>query len=351
MFDPLLIYGATGYTGRLIVDEAKARGLRPVLGGRNESKLAELAERTGWDYRVVQLADAPALDKVLGDIKVVLHAAGPFSETSRAMVDACLRTGVHYLDIAGEIEVIEGLAQRHSEARRRRIMVMPGVGFDVVPSDCLAAHVAGRLPSARRLSLALDALPFLTRASAKTLIGRAITGLLVRRDGVLTPVAPGELQRTVDYGTGARPSLAVSWGDIASAYYTTGIPNIEVYSSSLPSIQGILLAARYFGRVLASAPWQAWLRAHADLLPEGPSAEERASTQVVIVAEAEDGQGRRVCAWMVTPEAYTCTGMVAPAIAQRVLEDDLEIGFQTPGRVYGADYMLSFPGVSRHDVL
>ena len=350
MSDALLIYGATGYTGRLIADEAKALAMRPVLCGRDEAKLAAMADRLGFEYRVARLADAPQLDRVLSDIKVVLHAAGPFSETSRAMVDACVRTGAHYLDIAGEVEVIEGLAQRHSEARRRKIMLMPGVGFDVVPSDCLAAHVASRLPGARRLILGLDGLRFLTRASAKTLIGRAITGFLVRRDGILTPVVPGELQRSFDYGAGARLSFAVSWGDIASAYYTTGIPNIEVYFSSLPSVQGMLLATRYFGRVLASAPWQAWLRAHADLLPEGPSAEERASTQVVIVAEAEDGKGRRAGARMVTPEAYACTGMLAPAIAQRVLRGDLEVGFQTPGRVYGADYVLSFPGVSRQDV-
>jgi short subunit dehydrogenase-like uncharacterized protein len=229
-------------------------------------------------------------------------------------------------------------------------MIMPGVGFDVVPSDCLAAHVAGRLPGARRLIFGLKGLRFLSRASAKTLAEHAVIGVQVRREGVLTPVVPGALQRSFDYGEGARLSFAVSWGDVASAYYTTGIPNIEVYFENLPSLQAMLLATRYFGRILGSGPMQSWFKAYADVLPEGPSPEERASTQVVIVAEAEDGQGRRVSSRMVTPEAYTCTGILAPAIARRVLKGDLEVGFQTPGRVYGADYVLSFPGVSRHDV-
>ena len=350
MSDPFLIYGATGYTGQLIAAEAKAVGLRPILCGRNESKLAVVADRLGFEYRVAQLTDSVKLDKLLSDVNVVLHAAGPFSETSRPMVDACLRTETHYLDITGEVEVIEALSRRQGEARRRKIMIMPGVGFDVVPSDCLAAHVAGRLPGARRLIFGLSGLRFVTRASAKTLVEHAIIGVQVRRDGVLTSVVPGALQRGIDYGEGVRPSFAVSWGDVASAYYTTGIPNIEVYFAGLPSLQGMLMATRYFGRILGSGPMQTWFKMHADLLPEGPSPEERASTQIVIVAEVEDGKGQRASSRMVTPEAYACTGMLAPTIGQRVLRGDLEVGFQTPARVYGADYILSFPGVCRQDV-
>src|SRR5262249_12668558 len=232
MSDPLLIYGATGYTGRLIASEARAAGLRPVLAGRSESKLAALADSLGLTYRVARLSDAAALDRILDGMKVVLHAAGPFSETFRPMVDACLRTGTHYLDITGEVAVIEALAQRHAEARRRSIMIMPGVGFDVVPSDCLAAHVSARLPAARRLRFGLRGLQFVTRASTKTLMEHAAIGVNVRRDGVVTPVVPGVLQRSFDFGEGARQSFAVSWGDVSSAYYTTGIPNIEVYFAS-----------------------------------------------------------------------------------------------------------------------
>src|SRR5262245_9289082 len=135
MSDALMIYGATGYTGRLMVAEALALGLAPVLGGRDEAKLAGMAHELGLEYRVARLADSGRLGKALSDVQVVLHAAGPFSETAAPMVDACLRTGTHYLDITGEMVVIEALAQHHAEFRRHGLMLMPAVGFDVVPSD------------------------------------------------------------------------------------------------------------------------------------------------------------------------------------------------------------------------
>jgi short subunit dehydrogenase-like uncharacterized protein len=350
MSDPLLIYGATGYTGRLMLSGALALGLRPVIAGRNESRLAALSGPLGLEYRVARLADAAALDRALRDVRVVLHAAGPFSETWRPMVDACLRSGTHYLDITGEIPVIEALAGRNAEARRRKIMLMPAVGFDVVPSDCLAAHVAGRLPGARRLAVGIAGLRFATRGSAKTLVEHAALSVRVRRDGALAAVPPGALQRSFDYGNGLRPSLNISWGDVAAAWYTTGIPDIEVYFDATPALGGMLFASRYFGWILGTAPCQAWLKAHADMLPEGPTDSEREASEMVVVAEAEDSRGRRASARLRTPEAYTFTGTTGPAIARRVLRGDLEPGFQTPGRVYGGDFVLSFAGVSREDL-
>ena len=347
---PLLIYGASGFSGKLMTAAALELGLRPVLAGRDERKLATLAEPLGLPYRAVRLADAAGLEAALAEVRVVLHAAGPFSETSRPVVDACLRTGTHYLDITGEIPVIEALARRHAEARARRVMVMPGVGFDVVPSDCLAAHVARRLPGAERLALGIKGLKFATRGSAKTLVEHAGHGARVRQGGVITTVPPLSLQRAFDYGDGPRQSLNISWGDVAAAWYTTGIPNIEVYFDATPTLRGMLAAGRYFGWFLRTAPWQAWLKANADMFAEGPSDAERARSWMVIVAEAEDARGRRVRARLRTPEAYAFTGACGPAIARRVLAGDLELGFQTPGRVYGPDFVLSFAGVSREDL-
>jgi len=349
MSHPLLVYCATGYSGRLIVDAAIAQGLRPILGGRDARKLAGMAERLGLEYRVARLEEPDQLDAALRDLRVVLHAAGPFSQTSRPMVDACLRSGTHYLDIAAEIAVIEALAQRDRAARERGVMLMPGVGFDVVPSDCLAAHVARRLPGARRLALAISGLAFVTRGSAKTFMEAADSGA-VRRDGAIVGTRAGTLRREIDFGAGPRPVLNLSWGDVASAYYTTGIPDIEVYVETTPALEAVAVANQWFGWFLGTGPWQAWLKGHADLLPEGPSAAERAARRVVVVAEATDGRGRRAVSRLATPEVYTFTGMVAPAVARRVVAGDLEAGFQTPARVYGGDFVLSFPGVAREDV-
>jgi short subunit dehydrogenase-like uncharacterized protein len=349
MSDPLMIYGATGYSGTLLVHAAIGVGLRPVLCGRDHAKLAALAEPLGLAYRCAPLTDTEGLRAALRDVAVVLHAAGPFSQTAQPMVDACLHTGTHYLDLSAEIRVIEALARCDAAARKRKIMIMPAVGFDVVPSDCLAAHVARRLPDARALAFGVTGFRFISRGSAKTLL-EAIDFGVVRRAGVITRVPLGSLRREFDYGEGPRPSHNISWGDIATAYYTTGIPSIETYHETTPLLQTILLACRSAGWLLRTAPWQAVLKAQADLLPEDPSGGADVATRMVIVAEARDANNRCVSARLRTPEAYTFTGTTGAAIAQRALRGDLEVGFQTPARVYGADFVLSFAGVSREDL-
>jgi len=345
-----MIYGATGYTGGLIAEWARQHALRPVLGGRDAMRLGALAERLGLEQRVAALSDPERLREALRGIRVVLHAAGPFSQTSRPMVEACLHAGAHYLDISAEVDAIEALVQRDAEARGRGIMIMPGVGFDVVPSDCLAAHVAGRLRKPRRLALGIRGLTFATRGSAKTLAEYAGRDVKVRRNGTIIGVPPGSLERSFDFGDGARASLGVGWGDVSSAYFTTGVPDVEVYFEATPVMRGMLTASRYFGGVLRTGPWQAMLQTWADLLPDGPSEEQRAMVGTVIVAEAEGPSGQRACARLRAPEAYTVASMTAPTIAARVLTGDLEVGFQTPARVYGANFVLGLPGISREDV-
>jgi len=350
MSDPLLIYGATGYSGGLMVGGALARGLRPIVAGRDETKVRGLAERLGLEPRVARLADTAALDAALRGVRVVLHSAGPYYETAAPMVEACLRAGAHYLDIAGEIPVIEALARRHAEARRRGVMIMPSVGFDVVPTDCLAAHVAARLPGARRLVLAISGLRFTSRASAKTAFQHAFDGVRVRRGGQVVLVPWGELHRAFDYGDGPRESIACTWGDVGTAWYTTGIPDVAVYFEATAPLRMLELAGRYFGWFLRTPLWQVWLKAHADALPEGPTEEERGAKGMVVIAEVEDVHGRRVQSRLRTPEAYAVTGVTGPAVAARVLGGDFEPGFQTPARVYGADFILGFPGTAREDL-
>src|SRR5512134_2190762 len=146
-----LIYGSYGYTGQLIVERALKVGLRPILAGRSEKKLRAQAEQTSLDCRAFSLNDTAKLDSALLEVDAVLHCAGPFVHTFRQMAEACLRTRRHYVDISGEIEGFEALAAMGEEAKRAGVMLLPGGGFDVVPSDCLSAYVAGKLPSATHL--------------------------------------------------------------------------------------------------------------------------------------------------------------------------------------------------------
>lgn len=344
------MYGANGYTGRIVTDALLARGIRPTLCGRNARAVASVAERHGLAHRVAGLDDAAALDAALADVEAVVHCAGPFSATSRPMLDACLRQRVHYLDVSGEVPVLEAAAGRGPEARARGITVLPGVGFDVVPTDCLAAHVARRLPHATHLRLAVTGLDFATHGSARTLIEHADRTIWVRREGRLARVLHLEDRPCFDFGSGPRATVNVSWGDVVTAYYTTGIPNVSVYFERTATLQTAAWAGRLLGTLLRTGPAQAWMKAHVDLLASERSAEERALHTMTIVAEARASDGSRASARLRTPEAYAFTGSTAAAIAERVLEGDLETGFQTPARVYGADFILGWSGVSREDL-
>ncbi len=345
----LLIYGATGYTGRLVAEACLARGLAPILAGRDGSRVAELAGVMGLRHRVARL-EAGELERALNGIAVVLNAAGPFVDTAHVVADACLRTAVHYLDVSGEIDAIGRLRGRHREARNRGIMLLPAVGFDVVPSDCLALHVAGRLPGARRLTLGISGLDLLSRGSARTLVAEMSRPVRVLREGELVTVPPGSLERGLDFGDGPRPGTAVGWADVITAHHTTGIPSVTVYFEATGPIVAAMAANRRFGWLFGSTAWQIWMKAFSDMLPDGPSPAVRATRQALLVAEVEDASGRRLAARLRSPEAYTMTGLTASAIAVRVLDGDFEPGFHTPARVYGPDFVLSIDGVSRSEV-
>lgn len=347
----LLIYGATGYTGRLLAREAVRRGLRPILAGRDAAKVTAFAATLGCEARIAPLGAPDRLGAALDGVGVVLHAAGPFSQTAAPMAAACLTAGVHYLDLTGEVAVFETLSRLDRAARGRRIMVMPGVGFDVVPSDCLAAHVARRLPGATRLALGLRGFGAATRGSTKTLIEHAGRDVGIRRGGALLRIPPGTLEHTFDYGAGPRASINIGWGDVFSSWYTTGIPNVETYVEATPAFRLLLGANRLLAPVWRSPSWQTVAQSWASMLPDGPVPAGGASQGMTIVAEAADDDGRRVTARLRTPEAYAFSGVTGVAIAERALAGDVEPGYQTPGRVYGPDFVLRFAGVTREDLV
>lgn len=232
----IMIYGATGYTGKLVAQEAKRQGLNPLLAGRSAAKLKAVAEPLGFEWRAVALEDSAALDAALSEVQAVLHIAGPFSQTSKPMLDACLRTKRHYLDITGEIDVLEACAARDAEAKAAGIVVLPGVGFDVVPSDCLAAHMKERMPDAVKLTLAIGGLEKMSRGTAKSSVESIANPVRVRRGGEIVTQWPPE-RKSFDFGKGPRPSIAIGWGDVATAYHSTGIGDISVYFEAMPQLE------------------------------------------------------------------------------------------------------------------
>lgn len=347
----LLVYGANGYTGTLIAELARSSDLTPVLAGRNAQTIAALAERLGFEHRVFGLDGPSTVDACLEGIAVVLHCAGPFSRTAAPMVDACLRMGVHYLDVTGEVAVFEALMGRASEARAAKVMLLPGVGFDVVPSDCLAVHTARRIAQPTRLRIAILGLgASMSHGTATTMVEGLSNGSWVRRGGKLTRIAPGSLTRKFDFGRGPRITMAVPWGDLATAYHSTGIPDIETYFSIN---RGMLWGARTMGRLpwlLGSAPVQRFMKARVDARPAGPTADERDKGKSIFVVEVENAAGQRAVSRLETGNGYSLTAMAALHIAKRVLEGDAPIGFQTPATAYGPDLILEIPGTKREDI-
>lgn len=352
MPDQFIIYGANGYTGELTARIAVEQGLRPILAGRNGAQVTALANRLGLSHRVAALDDAAALDALLTDVKVVLHCAGPFIYTAQPMVAACLRNHVHYLDITGEIAVFESLAAQDDEAKRAGVMLLPGVGFDVVPSDCLALHLAQRLPSATRLMLGIRALGKLSRGTTLTGVEAILRGEggLVRKRGELTPVPVAAKTRDIDFGKGPRTAVLMPWGDVATAYYSTGIPNIEVYMSFPPAMVRAMKASRAIG-------WLARLPGVPDLIRRrirsgapGPTDAERAQGLSLLWGRVEDDAGHSAEARLRTPEGYTLTALTSLLIVRKVLAGQVKPGYQTPGSAYGADLILEIDGVERVDL-
>jgi short subunit dehydrogenase-like uncharacterized protein len=347
----LLIYGSTGYTGRLVVAEALARGLRPTLAGRNADAVGTQAMSLGLEWRAARLDDPAALDAALAGATVVLHCAGPFAHTWRAMSDACLRRRAHYLDITGEIAVFEGLARRDAEARAAGIMLLPGVGFDVVPSDCLAAHLARRLPNAERLSLGFRALGGASRGTLTTMIENLGSPGAIRREGKIVAVPQAWRTRRIDFGDGKlREATTIPWGDVSTAFHSTGIPNIEVYVSMRPAFRRAAIASRWLGPVLRSGIIRrvltAWVRRGAP----GPSEGERQRGASLLWGEVAASNGQRVQARLRGASGYVITAQTAVHLAAKALGGRAPAGFQTPSRAYGPDVILDIPGVARTDV-
>lgn len=345
-----LIYGANGYTGTLIAREAVRQGLRPILAGRNAATVNALADELGLNRRVFTLEDAPALNRGLEGSAVVLNCAGPFSRTAHLMAEACLRARAHYLDITGEEAVFDALAVRDAEARERGVMLLPGVGFDVVPSDCLAAHLKRRLPSATRLTLAFKVQTKMSRGTTLTVIeGLADGGGIVRDAGILKRVPAAWKTRLIDFGEGPEIAMTIPWGDVVTAFYSTGIPNIEVYMAVSRATRVAARLSRNLRWLLGSRFVQRWLVKRVAAGPAGPSDDERKKGKSFLWGEAADDAGRTVVSRLAGPESYDWTVQTALAVVRRVLNGVVVPGFQTPSRVFGADFVLENLVVTRSD--
>jgi short subunit dehydrogenase-like uncharacterized protein len=339
-----VLYGSYGYTGNLIAELAASSGVgQVILSGRDAGKLREQSERLNLESKAADLEKPEELDQLMQDADVVLHCAGPFVHTWKPMADACLRNSCHYLDITGEISVFESLKKMSGEFGKRGLMAMAGVGFDVVPTDCLAALLHQKMPDATHLELAISGLGGgLSRGTAKTMIENLGNGGSVRSGGKIEKVPAAYLTRKVRFGEKWRDVVSIPWGDISTAYTSTGIGNIVVYAAVPPKNIKRMNWLNRLGPIVKNKWVKSYLKSKVEEKKPGPTEKERLEGESLIWGQVSNSKAESVTALLKTKEGYQLTSESAFKIVKKCLEGELKPGYQTPSAVYGADFILQF---------
>ena len=265
------------------------------------------------------------------------------------MVDACLAEGVHYLDITGEIDVFSACHDRSAEAAGRGICLVPGVGFDVVPTDCVAALLKEALPDAVSLVLAFEASGGVSVGTAKTSVAGLGKGGRVRRGGALVDVPSAFKTRTFLRGGKVRSAMTIPWGDVFTAYITTGIPDIEVYMTASPASIASAKRLNWVRPFLRFEAVTRFLQRRVAASLKPPTPETRASANAYVWGEASTRDGRAARIEIETPNGYELTITAALGVVERLIGPaaGTRSGYLTPSQLMGARYVLGLPGVAR----
>ncbi len=345
MQNQFLLYGANGYTGKLIAKLSSTYNLQPILAGRTEAHIKPLAEELKLSYRIIDLDNKEQLQKALGEVKLVLHAAGPYIYTAKQMIEACLETGVHYIDINGDVAVFEMLKKYDTEAKEKNIMVMPGVGFDVVPTDCIALQLKNKMPDATHLKLAFASIGGgLSHGTATTMAGKIGEGGAVRENGKIVRKPLGQKGMWVEFGEKKLFVMSIPWGDVSTAYTTTGIPNIEVYTGIAPKIYKALKLQGAFNWLLRTDFIRNIIKKKIKARPAGPSDEQREKSSSLVWGEASNAKDEKISACISCFDGYTLTAYSSLLIAKKILEGNFMTGYQTPAGCYGENLIIEIPG-------
>lgn len=344
----LLLYGANGYTGQLIARYANTYGLQPLLAGRNELALQKMAAELNLPYVKVSLDDARVLESVLKQVKVVVHAAGPFHQTAWQMIDACLKTKTHYIDINGDVSVFEMIRTYDQRARDNGIMLLPGAGFDVVPTDCTALMLKEALPDASSLQLAFVAVGGgLSHGTATTMVNKLGEGGLVRKNGSIEKVPLGHKGFHIFIGGKKYFVMSIPWGDVSTAYVTTGISNIETYTGIPSTVYRLLQFQKLFNWLLRTSFIRKLAQNKIEARPAGPNDEMRSKAKALVWGKAFNDEGKEATVMLETPDGYTLTAHSSLIIANKILQENFKPGYQTPASAYGSPLVFEIPGAKK----
>ena len=347
-----LLYGANGYTGELIARFSHQYNLQPVLAGRRKEVIEPLANKLNLQYKVFDLNDESALQSALNEVKAVIHAAGPFYYTAKQMADACLQTGTHYIDINGDITVFEMLKRYDDAAKKAGIMIMPGAGFDVVPTDCVALQLKEMLPDAIALQLAFATIGGgLSHGTAMTMADRLGEKGAVRKNGKIIRKPLGEKGMWIDFGVKKLFVMSIPWGDISTAYVTTGIPDIETYTGISKKVFNALKLQPLFNWILRTKLIRGYIKNKINSRPAGPNDEQRDKATSLVWGQVRNAEGKTATVRLSGPEGYTLTAHSALIVVKKILEGEFTPGYQTPAGAYGENLVMEIPGVQKNIVL
>lgn len=345
-----LIYGAYGYTGQLISKLAKDKGLSPILAGRNEEKTKALADTLGFSYHAFDLEESEKLKDALNEVDLVLHCAGPFSSTAKVMMKACLETKTHYLDITGEIEVFELGASMNNKAKEAGILMMPGVGFDVVPSDCLASYLKSKLPDATHLELAFMSESSTSRGTALTMTQGIGKGGAIRKEGKIIPVPHVYATRKLNLDGKEKTFVSIPWGDVSTAYRSTGIPNIMVYTAMHPGQVKKMKTVQKWKWFFNLGFVQNYLQNKVKQTVTGPSEQMREESHCYLWGEVRNASGESHAAKLTTLEGYKLTAITSLMVIEELSKNTPAPGYQTPSGLFGSDFILNVENTRREDI-
>lgn len=341
----ILVYGANGYTGRLVVKAAAEQQLPIIVAGRNAVAVESLAKKFSFEARVFGLNDADVLKTQLKGIRLVLNCAGPFPRTAPQLVEACLELGIHYLDITGEIAMFEWLKTLDDKAKSANVVLLPGVGFDVVPTDCLAKKLHQQFPEGDTLELAFMNLGGgISHGTLTTMLTNLGSGGAMRKNGKIIKKPLGFAGKTINFGKKQRFCIAIPWGDVSTAQFGTGIPNITVYSAAPKKFYYLLKLQALMNPVFRSLWFKKWAQAKIDKNIDGPTEEQNQNGRSLVWGNLRAADGRSVEARFEGPESYWLTALAALHIAQKVLQQGSCSGYQTPASLFGPDLVLELPG-------
>ncbi|TQV87036.1 saccharopine dehydrogenase family protein [Aliikangiella coralliicola] len=342
----ILIYGANGYTGKLIVDEAINCGFKPILAGRKKEAIANLAEVKGLPARGFSLDSVEQIATNLKDVAVVIHCAGPFSATAHSMMLACLKSGTHYTDITGEISVFELAQSLNQQAIDAGVVLCPGVGFDVIPTDCLASQLKQKMPDATHLALGFDSASGMSPGTAKTSVEGLGVGGKVRKNGQIIQVPLAYKTREIDFGNGKKNAVTIPWGDVSTAYHSTGIPNIEVYIPISPRGAKRMARLNWIRGLLGLSFVQKLMKNKIEKTTKGPNSEQRANAETFLWGEVKNSAGKVISATFKTANGYELTYLGAVEVAKFLINNQVNGGAFTPSKLMDNQLVERLPGTS-----